>query len=67
MEGPRTFSIEHKEIPGLPGKKVGEGISVKLTGHVHSQHNDGHMVMHVDSVKPDSSEMMDKENPKDAA
>lgn len=62
FEAPRSFEINHEEIPGLPGKKVGEAISVRLEGHVHSQNNDGHAVMHVASVKPDSTEMTDKEN-----
>lgn len=63
MEGPRTFEINHDEIPGLPGKAVGEHISVHLEGHIHSQHNDGHAVMHVAEVKPDTNEMTAKENP----
>lgn len=63
FEAPRSFEIKHAEIPSLPGKKVGDAISVRLEGHVHSQNNDGHAVMHVSSVKPDSSEMKDAENP----
>lgn len=63
FEGPRSFDLQHHEIPGLPGKHVGEHISVTLHGHVHSQHSDGHAVMHVASVKPDSTEMTKKEHP----
>lgn len=63
IEMPRAFEIQHHEIPGLPGKKVGDHISVNLAGHIHSQNNDGHAVMHVSSVKPDSTEMTDKANP----
>lgn len=55
FEAPRTFDIHHGEVPGLPGRRVGEPITVKLEGHVHSQYNDGHAVMHVSSVKPDTS------------
>jgi len=47
MQGPRTFEIQHHEIPGLPGRRVGEPITVSLKGHIHSQHNDGKAVMHV--------------------
>ncbi len=60
---PRTFELKHTDIPGLVGRKVGEGISVNLAGRIHSQHADGHTVMHVSSVKPDSAEMDGKENP----
>lgn len=63
MEGPRTFEINHEEIPGLPGKRVGEKITVSLEGHIHSQNNDGKTMMHVASVKPDSDEMTAKQNP----
>lgn len=63
FEAPRTFEIQHSEIPGLPGRKVGEHISVTLQGHVHSQSNDGRAVMHVSSVKPDSEAMTKEENP----
>lgn len=63
FDSPRTFEVQHTEIPGLPGKHVGEHISVRLEGHVHSQHNDGKTIMHVASVKPDSTEMTQKENP----
>lgn len=63
FEPPRTFQLQHHEIPGLPGKKIGETISVNLKGKVHMQHADGHAVMHVTSVKPDSQEMADKTNP----
>ncbi len=62
-EPPRTLQIQHDEIPGLPSRKVGEKISVNLEGHVHSQHNDGHAIMHVSSVKPDSTERTAQENP----
>lgn len=62
-EGPRTFTVKHTEIPGLPGKKVGEDISVHLHGHIHSQSNDGHAVIHVAAVKPDSTEMTQKQYP----
>lgn len=63
FENPRTFELQHSEIPGLPGRRVGEPITVNLHGHIQSQHNDGHTVMHVASVKPDSEEMDAKENP----
>lgn len=60
----RLFELQHDKdtIPGLPGRRVGEGISVNLEGHVHSQH-DGKTMMRVTSVKPDSTEMTAKENP----
>jgi hypothetical protein len=63
FEMPRTFEVQHHEIPGLPGRKVGEKLSVRLQGHVHSQHADGKTVIHVASVKPDSDEMKEKTNP----
>ncbi len=63
FEPPRTFEIQHHEIPGLPGKKVGEHLSVHLEGKVHMQHADGHAVMHVSTVKPDTNEMTDAANP----
>lgn len=62
-EAPRTFELSHDEIPGLAGHQVGEHISVNLAGQIHSQHADGHAIMHVASVKPDSNEMVSKENP----
>lgn len=55
-EMPRTFELKHGEVSGLAGRKVGEGISVKLKGMIHSQHAEGHAIMHVSSVKPDSDE-----------
>ncbi len=63
MEMPRSFELKHDEIPGLAGHKVGEHISVNLDGHVHSQSADGHAIMHVASVKPDSTEMTKENNP----
>ena len=63
FEMPRSLQIDHGEIPGLPGRKVGEPITVTLSGHIHSQSNDGHAVMHIASVKPDSKEMDEKESP----
>ncbi len=60
---PRTFEIHHGEVPGLPGRQVGEPITVSLSGHIHSQHNEGHAVMHVDEVKPDTNKMTEKEHP----
>lgn len=63
FDAPRTFEIQHHELPGLAGHEVGEEISVNLKGHVHSQHNDGHVVMHVSEVKPDTNDMTEKENP----
>jgi len=56
----RQLTIHHHEIPGLPGRKIGEQISVNLKGRIHSQSADGHAVMHVASIKPDS----DSENEK---
>ena len=56
-EMPRTFELKHDEMPGLAGRKVGDGIEVRLAGLIHSQHADGHAIMHVSSVKPDSDEM----------
>jgi hypothetical protein len=58
---PRTFELQHSDIPGLAAKHVGEPLTVKLQGHVHMQHADGHAVMHVSSVKPDSAELIQKE------
>lgn len=62
MEMPRAFELKHDEIPGLAGHKVGEGISVNLEGHIHSQHADGHAIMHVSDVKPDSEKMTKETN-----
>jgi hypothetical protein len=60
----RLFELQHDQdtIPGLPGKRVGEAMTVNLTGHVHSQHN-GKTMMRVTSVKPDSDDMTEEENP----
>lgn len=55
IQAPRTFELKHDEITGLPGRKVGDSISVHLHGHIQSQHNEGHAVMHVSSVKPDTN------------
>ncbi len=60
---PRTFEVKHSDVPGLSEKKVGTPLSVVLRGKIHMQHGDGHALMHVDSVKPDSDEMAQKENP----
>ncbi len=62
-EMPRAFELQHSELPGLSNKKVGEPISVNVSGHIHSQNADGHSVMHVASVKPDSGDMTKAENP----
>jgi hypothetical protein len=63
FEAPRAITIHHHEIPGLPGRRIGEQISVRLQGHIHSQNNDGHTVVHVSSVKPDSEGMEKEGNP----
>lgn len=63
FDAPRTFEVQHGEVPGLGGQKVGEPITVSFEGHIHSQHNDGHAVIHVDKVKPDSTAMTEKEHP----
>lgn len=63
FETPRTFEVQHSEIPGLPGRRVGEPITVNLHGHIHSQHHDGRAIIKVASVKPDSQKMAAKENP----
>lgn len=63
FEAPRRFEVLHSEVPGLPGRKVGEAISVNMKGHIQSQSADGHAVVHVSSVSPDSDEMTKKENP----
>lgn len=60
---PRTLMVHHHEIPGLPGRKVGEPVTVRIQGHIHSQSNDGHAVVHVASIKPDSSETEKKQYP----
>lgn len=65
FDAPRTVMIHHDEIPGLPGRHVGERIAVNLEGHIHSQSNDGHAVMHVASVKPDTSGMEKKQYPEE--
>ncbi len=62
---PRTFEIKHEEIPGLPGRKVGEALSVRVHGKIHQQSADGHAVMHVSSVKPDSQDLTDQEYKKE--
>lgn len=59
----RTFQIDHSEVPGLPGRAVGDHISVNLHGKIHSQSADGHAIMHVSSVKPDTEEGTKKEYP----
>lgn len=63
FESLRTFDVQHSEIPGLPGRRIGEPITVNLHGHIHSQHSDGRAVIKVASVKPDTKEMDAKENP----
>lgn len=63
FDQPRAFEVKHAEIPGLAGHRVGEHISVNLKGRIHSQHANGHAVVHVSSVKPDSSQMKAKQNP----
>lgn len=63
FEAPRMIHVNHSEVPGLPGRKVGEPITVHVTGHVHSQHNEGHAIMHVSSVKPDTSGTEKKQYP----
>lgn len=62
LEIPRTFELQHTDIPGLPGRRVGEAITVNLNGHIHSQH-DGRTIIRVASVKPDSKEMEAQANP----
>lgn len=62
-EMPRTFELKHHEMPNLAGQRVGSPITVSLKGHIHSQHADGHTVMHVAAVKPDTNAMTDKANP----
>lgn len=49
----RQIEIHHSEIPGLPGRHVGEHITVSLQGHIAS-HEDGHSVLEVHHVAPDS-------------
>lgn len=51
FQSPRTFEIQHHEIPGLVNKKVGDPVTVSLTGQINSQHSDGKAIMHVASVK----------------
>lgn len=63
FEQPRSIEIQHHEIPGLPGRQVGEPITVQVHGHIHSQHNDGKAVMHVSSIKPDTSGTEKKQYP----
>lgn len=63
FQTPRTLEVHHHEIPGLPGRKPGEAIAVNLKGHV-LHHSDGKSVIHVSSVAPDSTDMTNKENPK---
>lgn len=53
-EIPTYLNLKHSDIPGLPGRKVGEQITVNVSGHIHSQHNDGHAVMEVHHIAPDS-------------
>lgn len=55
IQAPRTIMVHHSEIPGLPGRRVGEPVTVNIQGHIHSQHADGHAIVHVSSVKPDTS------------
>lgn len=62
FEVPRIFEVKHSEIPGLPGKKIGEHITVNLRGHI-ADHGDGRSTIHVADVKPDSTEMTNKESP----
>jgi len=63
FEPPRSLQVNHHEVPGLPGRKVGESISVRLHGHIHSQNSEGHAIVHVSSVKPDSSQSDNSEYP----
>lgn len=49
----RELKVEHSEIPGLPGKHPGEHITVSVQGHI-SHHEDGHSVMQVHHIAPDS-------------
>ncbi len=63
LQSPRTLEVQHHEIPGLPGRHVGEPITVNVHGHIHSQSNDGHAVMHISSVKPDTSGTEKKQYP----
>lgn len=53
-EVPTYLNLKHSDIPGLPGRKVGETVTVRVSGHIQSQHNDGHAVMEVHDVSPDS-------------
>lgn len=65
FEPPRTFQIKHGEVPGLPGRPVGEHVSVRIHGKIHSQSADGHAIVHVDRVdaKPDSSDRTKEDYP----
>lgn len=63
LEAPRSVMVHHSEIPGLPGRQVGETVAVRLEGHIHSQHNDGHAIVHVNSIKPDTSSTEKKQYP----
>lgn len=55
----RMLEVHHSEIPGLPGRKPGEHITVSVQGHI-SSHEDGKSTLQVHHVAPDS-EAMDEE------
>ena len=61
----RTFELRHHEIPNLKGKKVGEPLSVHVHGTVHSQHEDGHAMMNVESVKEEQGEPASEQSPQE--
>lgn len=55
----RMLEVHHSEIPGLPEMRPGEGITVKIHGHIsHPGHTSS--IMQIHSVEPDSP-AMDKE------
>lgn len=54
MEPSRHLEIKHAELPGLGNVAVGSKVTAMVHGTVRSQHSDGHSMIEIHQIKPDS-------------
>lgn len=57
----RTLTITTADIPDLKNSKVGDAVTVYVTGKVNSIHDDGRIVVEVSSVTPNAEREDDDE------
>lgn len=58
-----VLAFHHSKVPNLANAKPGDAVTIQAHGSVHHIDPNGNMTMHVHDIKPDSTDMKNKQYP----